>query len=83
MPTTSPLPASRAAREIAGSPVPQATSSTRIPGCTLAASTMAWVMSLPMAADCLRHFWLALARPKLFQSAVSVGIDIIHYYQVN
>jgi hypothetical protein len=24
-----------------------------------------------MAADCLRHFWLAFARPKLFQPEVS------------
>ena len=31
---------------------------------------MARVMSLPMAADWRRHFWLALARPKLFQSVV-------------
>jgi hypothetical protein len=30
-------------------------------------------MSLPMAADCLRHFWLAVARPKLFQSVVFAG----------
>jgi hypothetical protein len=31
-------------------------------------------MSLPMAADCLRHFWLALARPKLFQSVFSPSV---------
>ena len=44
-----------------------------MPGVTRAASTIARVMSLPMAADCLRHFWLALARPKLFQSGVFAG----------
>jgi hypothetical protein len=29
-----------------------------------------------MAAECLRHFWLALARPKLFQSVEFAGRDI-------
>jgi hypothetical protein len=55
--------------EIEGSPVPQAISSTRMPGSTCAASTIACVKALPMAADCVRHFWLAWARAVLFQSA--------------
>src|SRR6478735_9868444 len=63
-----------------GSPVPQAISSTRMPGATVAATTIASVIPLPMAADCLRHFWLALARLKLFQSGLfEVVIDLLHF----
>ena len=59
----------RVAMEMAGSPLPQATSRTRMPGSMCASATIASVTSRPSAADGTRQRWLACTRAKLFQFA--------------
>src|SRR5579859_4686091 len=67
----------RRARLIAGSPVPLAKSSTRIPGAGCAYSTKASVTGCPMAADLAFHFSAATRRYWAPQLGSEPGFDVI------